>query len=114
MPIHEQIKAASGLGTLEQVSQIHAWILRLRNTVDHDSRLLIGAAQALADLIENIGWKRWARYWHYGRSTISLQHRLFAEQVYSDLGEPWSRLVTGFGAIGFELDYVVVDVVLCV
>ena len=66
---------------------------------DHNSSLLINLAKEVASRLGAIGYGRWARFWHYGRQLISLQHRLFIEQVYSDMGEPWSGLVTGFGTL---------------
>ena len=99
MPVHKTLTKLLGLDTAQQIGMIHVWVKRLSRTIRLDTAGLVGAAQAVADLLEDMGFGRWARYWHYGRSTISLQHRLFVEQVYSDLGEPWSKLVTGFGSI---------------
>lgn len=34
--------------------------------------------------------------WAYVRTVISLQLRIVIEQIFWDMGKPWSQLVTGF------------------
>lgn len=94
-----------GLGTLLGAVSVRAWVRELR--AFGIKRLTDGytaEANALKQLMKETGVKDWARFWHYGRTQISLQMRLFAEQVYSDLGKPWSELVTGFGPLKGIID----------
>ena len=90
-----------GIGTILSAVGIRAWVAELR--AFGISRLTDGyntEAAALKHLMTETGFIRWARFWHYGRTQIPLTKRLFAEQVFSDLGKPWSDLVTGFGVLG--------------
>ena len=89
-----------GIGTILSAVGIRAWVTELRTF--GISRLTSGynaEAQSLKDLMKETGILKWARFWHYGRTQIPLTKRLFAEQVFSDLGKPWSDLITGFGPI---------------
>ena len=82
------------------VAELRQWFaLVAGDRFNHNSQLLITAAKEIAEGLGRIGCGRWARFWHYGRQLVSLQQRLFLEQIYSDLGEPWSKLITGFGTI---------------
>lgn len=45
---------------------------------------------------------RWARRWLWVRNWLPLQLRLFIEQIFWRLGEPYLRLITGFGPIKLE------------
>ncbi len=79
---------------------IRGWVRRLRIFgVDRAHIALAAERDAVVHLIQEVGFRKWSRYWHYGRTQISLTTRLFVEQVYSDLGDPWSQLITGFGPI---------------
>lgn len=90
-----------GIGTIFSSVSVRAWVVELRAFgIGRLSRALDHEATAVKKLLLETKFLKWARFWHYGRTQISLQMRLFVEQVYSDLGEPWSDLVTGFGPIG--------------
>ena len=104
--------AASGLTRLARIPGVSAFIdivkaigelrgyLRYLSTnLDRDTNALVLTAFEVKTFLRRVGIRKWSEYWHYGRQLISLQHRLFYEQVYSDMGEPWSELVTGFGPL---------------
>ncbi len=82
-----------------QISELRGWIFHLRSNLKRDTSALHTTADEFKAYIKSVGIDRWARYWHYGRQLISLQVRLFCEQVYSDLGGEWAELVTGFGPL---------------
>ena len=87
-----------GLGPIIDVLSVRRWVRFLRNLgIERYTRGFTAEANALKALMKETGFRKWAKFWHYGRTQISLQMRLFAEQVYSDLGEPWSSMITGFG-----------------
>ena len=81
------------------VAEIRGWLAHLRVNLKRDTDGLLTTADEIKQYLRGVGIERWARYWHYGRQLISLQHRLFLEQVYSDLGGEWGKLVTGFGPL---------------
>ncbi len=94
-----------GIGTITSLVGIRAWVIELRAFgISRYTDGLAAEARALKGLMKETGFKEWARFWHYGRTTIPLTKRLFAEQVFSDLGKPWSQLVTGFGPIRGIID----------
>lgn len=75
------------------------WLGRTMLRFGHNTRLLVATADAIKKTLRSVGFLKWERFWHYGRQLIPLQRRLLMEQIYSDMGEPWSILVTGFGSI---------------
>ena len=81
------------------VSKLRLWMDLTRRRIDSHNALLSGFAQETITTLRSIGFKKWAAFWHYGRQLISLQERLLLEQVYSDMGKPWSSLLTGFGPL---------------
>ncbi len=81
------------------ISGIRQWLHHLRGYLKRDTDALLTTADEIKTYLNEVGYERWGRYWHYGRQLISLQHRLLVEQIFSDMGEPWSELVTGFGAL---------------
>ena len=79
---------------------VRRWVAELRRWgIGRLTRGYDAEANSLKVLMKETGFRKWAKFWHYGRTQISLQMRLFAEQVYSDKGFPWSELVTGFGPL---------------
>ena len=89
-----------GVGTVLGAHVVRTWVTQLRAWgIARLSRGYAAEASSLKTLMKETGIVRWADFWHYGRTQISLQMRLFAEQVYSDMGPPWSDLITGFGPI---------------
>lgn len=93
-------RSIPGVGTLLGATSVRRWVAELRTFgIKRLADGYVAEAGALKDLMKETGIREWARFWHYGRTQISLQMRLFAEQVYSDLGKPWSDLVTGFGPL---------------
>ncbi len=81
------------------VAEIRGWLAHLRSNLRRDTDGLLTTADEIKVYLKSVGIDRWSRYWHYGRQLISLQHRLFLEQVFSDLGGEWGELVTGFGPL---------------
>lgn len=91
-------KKIPGFGAIVSVVDVRRWVSLLRRIgVDRLTAGYLAEARALKDLMLETGFRKWAKFWHYGRTQISLQMRLFSEQVYSDLGDPWSSMITGFG-----------------
>ena len=89
-----------GIGTLGAVTRIRRWIHEFRAFgFDRMDSAVHAERDSAVHLIKEVGFRKWARFWHYGRTLIDLQSRLFFEQIYSDLGKPWSDLVTGFGPV---------------
>lgn len=81
------------------VGKFRAWMDLTRRGIDASTDSLAGLAQETSKTLRSIGFKKWATYWHIGRQLIPLQHRLLMEQIYSDMGTPWSDLITGFGPL---------------
>ncbi len=81
------------------IAELRGWLAYLRSNLKRDTSALLTTADEIKGFIRSVGIDRWSRYWHYGRQLISLQHRLFVEQIYSDLGGEWAKLVTGFGPL---------------
>ncbi len=81
------------------IAELRGWLAYLRSNLKRDTDGLLATADEIKVYLREVGLDRWARYWHYGRQLISLQHRLFLEQIYSDLGGEWAKLVTGFGPL---------------
>ncbi len=89
-----------GLGTILGHVGVRAWVAELK--AFGLSRLIdaqVAESNALKTFSRDEGFDRIAAWWHYGRTQISLQMRLYAEQVFSDMGKPWSDLISGFGPI---------------
>lgn len=83
----------------QQIAEVRGWLHHLRGNLKRDTSALLTTADEIKAYLRDVGFERFGQYWHYGRQLISLQHRLLVEQVFSDMGEPWSELVTGFGAL---------------
>ena len=90
---------SSFVDIVKAVAEIRGWLHHLRANLKRDTDGLQTTADELKKFLLKVGIQKWGRYWHYGRQLISLQHRLFVEQVYSDLGGEWGKFVTGFGPI---------------
>ena len=82
-----------------QFVDLGRWLDAVRRHFDRYSSATNAAGDNVKAILKKIGIRRWSRFWHYGRQLIPLQHRLLIEQVYSDLGEPWSQFLTGFGPL---------------
>jgi len=94
------VKQIPGFGRIATSHALRRWARELRLFgVVRQANIFSAERDAVVDLIEESGFRQWAKFWHYGRTQISLTTRLFIEQIYSDLGEPWSQLITGFGPI---------------
>lgn len=81
------------------VGELRVWLDLTRRGIDAAVAALDGLVQETTRTLKSIGFQKWAKYWHVGRQLISLQQRLLLEQIYSDMGEPWSDLITGFGPL---------------
>ena len=90
---------SSFLDIATRLAEIRGYLEYLRGKFDRDRVALLNLADEVRFFLQGVGFREWSEYWHIGRQLISLQHRLLFEQVYSDMGEPWSKLVTGFGTI---------------
>ncbi len=89
-----------GFGAILAFTDVRRWVSLMRRIgVERATLGFHAEADALKGLMKEIGFRKWAKFWHYGRTQISLQVRLFVEQVYSDLGKPWSDMITGFGPL---------------
>ena len=104
MPIHQElIGEARKQLVLENPElaflELGRWLDAVRRHFDRYDSATSAAGDNVKAVLKKIGFRRWEHFWHYGRQLIPLQHRLLIEQVYSDLGSPWSDLVTGFGAL---------------
>ena len=83
----------------EAIAAVRGWLHHLRGNLRRDTDALLTTTDEVKTYLREVGFARFNRYWHYGRQLISLQHRLLVEQVFSDLGPPWSEFVTGFGVL---------------
>lgn len=89
-----------GVSTLVSITSVRIWVAELRAFgLGRLTDGLRAERDSLVQLMDDTGFEKWARFWHYGRTMIPLTMRLFCEQVFSDRGKPWSELVTGFGPI---------------
>ena len=81
------------------IGQLRLWLRNVSGKIDEFTRMLEDTQKETSATLKTIGFSRWARFWHIGRQLISLQQRLLLEQIYSDMGKPWSDLITGFGPL---------------
>ena len=81
------------------IGQLRLWMRNVSGKIDRYSQMLEDTSKEVSATLKTIGFVRWAGFWHIGRQLISLQQRLLLEQIYSDMGKPWSDLITGFGPL---------------
>ncbi len=95
----EQLPALAGMG--KTLTEIVSLLSVMESEAER--RRIQGNLNAVAvrvwELTSRIGFDEFAATWSACRQMIGLQGRLFFEQVFWLMGDPWKSLVTGFGAI---------------
>ena len=87
------------LGLTVAIQDARLWMDLTRRRIGSYNALLHDFQVETSTTLRSIGFRKWASFWHLGRQMIDLQTRLMLEQVYSDMGKPWSDLITGFGPL---------------
>ena len=90
------------------IQEFRLWMDLTRRRIDSYHALLTDFQKETETTLRSIGYRRWSEFWHIGRQMIGLQQRLLIEQVYSDMGKPWSDLITGFGPLARRVDKTVI------
>lgn len=77
---------------------ISAFILGLA-AVDQQMAITTPLWENLELALRHVGFAKFRQYWRVGRLLVSLQTRLFVEEVMTFMGSPWDGLKTGFDTI---------------
>ena len=92
------LSAIPGVSTLlrsSKLAEFAGWLLHYDGTLT----ALRNQSRNVARMVTRVPFVKFVEMWKWMRMTIDLQTRLYLEQVFTELGKPYSDLVTGFKAI---------------